>query len=73
MIRIARVARVLRFAPDTRGLRLVRIVTSLNRGMLALGRAMGRRGLGYAIALTVIVTLAGAAGRSSSSAPRSHR
>lgn len=62
VLRIARVARVLRVAPAARGFRLVRIVTSVNRGMRALGRAMGRRGLGYAIALTLIVTLAGAAG-----------
>lgn len=62
VLRIARVTRVLRLAPATRGLRLVRVVTSINRGMRALGRAMGRRGLGYAIALTIIVTLAGAAG-----------
>ncbi len=62
VVRIARVARVFRIAPATRGLRLVRVVTSLNRGMRSLGRAMGRRGLGYAIALTIIVTLAAAAG-----------
>ena len=62
VLRIARVARLLRIAPATRGLRLVRIVISVNRGMRSLGRAMGRRGLGYAIALTLIVTLAGAAG-----------
>jgi voltage-gated potassium channel len=62
VLRIARIARVLRIAPATRGLRVVRIVTSVNRSMHALGRAMGRRGLGYAIGLTLIVTLAGAAG-----------
>jgi voltage-gated potassium channel len=40
----------------------VRVVTSLNRGMRALGASMGRRGFGYVVALTAIVTLAGAAG-----------
>jgi voltage-gated potassium channel len=41
---------------------LVRVVTSLNRGMKALGASMGRRGFGYVVALSVVVTLAGAAG-----------
>jgi voltage-gated potassium channel len=53
---------VLRAARAARGLRLVRVVTSLNRGMRALGASMGRRGFGYVVALTAIVTLAGAAG-----------
>ena len=38
------------------------VVTSLNRGMRALGASMGRRGFGYVVALSVVVTLAGAAG-----------
>ena len=62
VFRIFRVVRVLRAARAARGLRLVRVVTSLNRGMRALGRAMRRRGAGYVAALTLIVTLAGAAG-----------
>jgi voltage-gated potassium channel len=56
VLRVARLFRVLR------GVRLVRVITSLNRGMRALGRAMGRRGFGYVVALTFLVTLAGAAG-----------
>lgn len=59
LFRIARLFYVLRAA---RGLRLLRIVTSLNRGMRALSRSMGRRGFGYVAALTVLVTLVGAAG-----------
>jgi voltage-gated potassium channel len=62
VFRIFRVVRVLRAARAARGLRLVRVVTSLNRGMKALGASMGRRGFGYVIALSVVVTLAGAAG-----------
>jgi voltage-gated potassium channel len=62
VFRILRVVRVLRAARAARGLRLVRVVTSLNRGMRALGASMGRRGFGYVVALTAIVTLAGAAG-----------
>jgi voltage-gated potassium channel len=62
VFRIFRVLRVLRAARAARGLRLVRVVTSLNRGMRALGASMGRRGFGYVVALSVVVTLAGAAG-----------
>jgi voltage-gated potassium channel len=40
----------------------VRVVTSLNRGMKALGATMRRRGFGYVLALTVLITFAGAAG-----------
>ncbi len=62
ILRFARFGRVLRLAPATRGVRLVRVVGSLNRGMRALGRAMGRRGLGYVVVLTVLVTVGGASG-----------
>ncbi|HXG65982.1 MAG TPA: ion transporter [Blastocatellia bacterium] len=62
VFRIVRVARLLRTARAARGLRLVRVITSLNRGMKALGASMGRRGFGYIVALTAVITLAGAAG-----------
>jgi len=62
IFRIARVLRLLRVARAARGLRLLRVITSLNRGMKALGASMGRRGFGYVIALTAVVTLSGAAG-----------
>lgn len=62
VFRVVRLFRLLRLARATRGLRLVRVVTSMNRGMRALGASMGRRGFGYVAALTVLVTLAGAAG-----------
>lgn len=62
ILRIARVARVVRLAPAARGLRLVRVVSSINRTMRALGHTMSRRGLGYVVTLTVVVTLVGAAG-----------
>lgn len=64
-LRIARFARVLRasrLAGASRGARLLRAVSSINRGMKALGKSMRRRGFGYVSSLTVIVTLAGAAG-----------
>lgn len=61
VFRIFRIVRLLRAAPAARGLRLVRLVGSLNRGMRALKNAMGRRGAGYVIALTLLVTFIGAA------------
>jgi voltage-gated potassium channel len=62
VLRLARVFRALSAARAVRGLRLLKVVGSLNRGMRALGRSFARRGVGYVVALTVLVTLAGAAG-----------
>lgn len=61
-LRVVRFARVLRSLSRIRGLPLVRILASINRGMRALGDTMQRRGFGYVLAITGIVTLAGAAG-----------
>lgn len=61
-LRIFRFARVFRSIARLRGLQLVRILGSVNRGMKALGKTMQRRGFGYVLALTFIVTAAGAAG-----------
>lgn len=62
VFRIFRIFRILRAARAVRGVRLFRVLTSLNRGMKSLGASFSRRGFGYVVALTVIVTLAGAAG-----------
>ncbi|MES2462924.1 MAG: ion transporter [Armatimonadota bacterium] len=62
LLRFARVVRLLRAARAVRGLRLFRLFSSLNRGMRSLRAALGRRGFGYVVALTAVVTLAGAAG-----------
>ena len=62
IFRVFRVFRLLRLARAGRGLRLVRVISSLNRGMNALGASLSRRGFGYVVALTVLVTFAGAAG-----------
>ena len=62
VLRIGRAFALLRAARAARGLRLVRVVTSVNRGMSSLGATMSRRGFGYVVALTLIVTFAGAAG-----------
>jgi voltage-gated potassium channel len=61
-VRFAWVARALFAARTARGLRLLRVVSSLNRGMGALGASLGRRGFGYVVALTAAVIVAGAAG-----------
>lgn len=60
-LRIFRLTRVLRLSRATRGLRLLRLTAALNRGIRALMRSMGRKGMGYVVALTLIVTFAGAA------------
>lgn len=65
LLRLARLFRALRFtrlASASRGLRLLRFFSSINRGMKALGASMRRRGFGYVALLTLIITLAGAAG-----------
>lgn len=60
--RLLRGFRLLRVARAARGLRLVRVVGTANRTMNALRATMRRRGLGYLLALTTLVTLLGAAG-----------
>ncbi|NEQ19658.1 MAG: ion transporter [Microcoleus sp. SIO2G3] len=60
--RIVLLVRALRTARAVRGLRLLGVMTRTNRGMRALGASINRRGFGYVVALTAIVTLVGAAG-----------
>lgn len=60
--RIVRVVRSLQTAQAVRSLRLVRVMTRTNRGMKALAASVKRRGFGYVLGLTTIVTLVGAAG-----------
>jgi voltage-gated potassium channel len=62
LIRVFRVFRLLRLARVGRGFRFFRVISSLNRGMRALGASLRRRGFGYVVALTVLVVFAGAAG-----------
>jgi voltage-gated potassium channel len=60
--RLFRGLRILRFARAARSFRLVRIVGTANRGMNALRASVSRRGLGYVIALTLLVAVLGAGG-----------
>ena len=62
LFRFSRVFRLFRLARMGRSLRLLRVVSSLNRSMRALGASLSRRGFGYVLALTVLVTVTGAAG-----------
>jgi voltage-gated potassium channel len=62
LFQIFRFLRILRLARATRGLRLVKLVASVNRGMRGLSATMARRGFGYAMLLTLVVVLIGAAG-----------
>jgi len=60
--RLLRAFRAARAIGAIRGARLVRVVSTANRNMRTLGRIMGRRGFGYVALLTLLVTVAGAAG-----------
>ena len=62
VLRIFRAARLLGAARTVRGLRLVKVIGTLNRGMRSLGRTFSRRGVGYVLTLTTVVVLIGAAG-----------
>jgi voltage-gated potassium channel len=62
LLRVFRAFRLLQTARVGRGVRLVRWVTSLNRGMKATRHSMRQRGLWYVVALTVLVNFVGAAG-----------
>jgi len=62
IFKAARALRLIRAARTVRTVSLFRLVTSLNRGMRATAGTLGRRGIGYVVALTVIVLFAGAAG-----------
>ncbi|HVL53888.1 MAG TPA: ion transporter [Vitreimonas sp.] len=62
ILRLAAAARFLRAGRAVRSVSMLRMVTSLNRGMNAVGRALGRRGVGYLLALTALVIPVGAAG-----------
>lgn len=59
VVRIFRIIRLLRFS---RGIRLVKVLGSLNRGIRILSATMQRRAFGYVLTLTVIVLFVGAAG-----------
>jgi voltage-gated potassium channel len=71
ILRIFRAFRALNAARAVRTVSFVRLLTSLNRGMRATARALGRRNIGYVVAFTILVTFAGAAGIALFESPQS--
>jgi voltage-gated potassium channel len=61
LFRLASLARILYATRTVRSLQLLRVVSSLNRGMRSLRGHMQRRQVGYIIALTFLVSLVAAA------------
>jgi voltage-gated potassium channel len=61
-LRILRIIQPLQSVHAVRGLQLLQVMTRTNKGMRMLAISIGRRGFGYVIGATVIVTLIGAAG-----------
>lgn len=64
-LRVFRGVRVWQAARLTRGTRLLRILTRLNRGLRTLQRTFRRRRFGFVLLATLLVMLAGAAGMAS--------
>jgi voltage-gated potassium channel len=62
IFRILQTIRVLKYLRIFRSLDLVHILTALNRGVRSINSILSHRGIGYITALTIIVTLIGAAG-----------
>ncbi|TPE43095.1 potassium channel family protein [Pontibacter mangrovi] len=62
LFRITRAFRLIGTVRAARGLRLVKVVASINRGMRSLGKTMQRRAFGYVLALTLMVIVGGAGG-----------
>jgi voltage-gated potassium channel len=62
VLRFVRLLRILQTTRAVRGLRLLRVLTRTNRTMRSLTANFVRRGFGYVMMTTAIITLAGAAG-----------
>jgi voltage-gated potassium channel len=62
ILRLASALRVLRAARVVRGVGLLRLLTSINRGLASLRATAARRGVGYVIAATALVMVVGSAG-----------
>ena len=62
LFRSLRLLRLARSARAVRAVGLARLLARLNRGLRAIGETLGRRGAGYVVAATILVTFGGAAG-----------
>lgn len=61
-LRIGRIARLVRVFRALRGARVIALVGSVNRSMRVLRVTLQKQGFGYVLLLTLVITLAGAAG-----------
>ncbi|NJD29056.1 MAG: ion transporter [Chloroflexi bacterium] len=71
ILRIFTALRVLRAARVVRSVGLLRVLTSMNRGLASLRETAARRGVGYVVAATAIVIVVGAAGMAAFESPGS--
>ncbi len=62
VLRVFQALRVLRAVRAVRTVGLLRVLTSLNRSMRAAAAFLGQRGIGYMVAISVIVLFGGSAG-----------
>ncbi|WP_449419725.1 potassium channel family protein [Phormidium nigroviride] len=62
VLRFMRVLRILQTTRAVRGLQLLRVMTRTNHSMRSLAANFARRGFGYVMMTTAIITLVGAAG-----------
>lgn len=71
IIRLAPALRALRAVRVVRGVGMLRLLTSLNRGLASLRATAARRGLGYVVAATALVMVVGSAGMAFFESPAS--
>lgn len=71
ILRVASALRVLRAGRVVRGVGLLRLLTSMNRGLASLRATAARRGLGYVLMATALVMVVGSAGMAFFESPAS--
>ena len=71
ILRLASALRLLRAGGVVRGVGMLRLLTSINRGLFSLRATAARRGLGYVITATALVMLVGSAGMTFFESPAS--
>ncbi|MEO8571241.1 MAG: ion transporter [Chloroflexota bacterium] len=71
ILRVFAALRILRAARIVRSVGLLRVLTSINRGLGSLRATAARRGVGYLLAATALIVAVGAAGMASFESPAS--
>ncbi|MFP5342395.1 MAG: ion transporter [Candidatus Limnocylindria bacterium] len=69
IVRVFAALRILRAARVVRSVGLLRVLTSINRGLASLRATAAQRGVGYLLAATALVVAVGAAGMASFESP----